>query len=148
MPRKFMVAANQPHKYNILFSDHDTFAYINSIIKKVKLLWVNALEQNAALNKISNSALFVQKMGSEEFKKAAEELKEISYWHEGEYSANIIVITEKPQRVLETKKVFFLKKEDFEKLNQNYLIIMQDLCNQPGALYNYTYPNLLNIDDK
>jgi len=135
MPTKFMVASNQSYKYNILFIDQNMYAEMNPYLKEIKRNWQKTLEQaNFDIVVDKYQEIFDGFSRKEDALRPLQRLQELSYWEEGEYTVTIIITT-RDKKYLEMKKTFLLNKENLDILEQNSIVILHDLCKQPGVTY-------------
>jgi hypothetical protein len=136
MPSKFMIAATQGHQYNILFVDQDKYSDIKPIINIIRQEWELSLRHKGSpAGERDRQALFPDFLKAQKTVELSQRLSKLSYWEEGEYFVNMEVITQGPLRLLQTRRSFFLSQKDTLCLRQNSNVIIADLCNQPGVLY-------------
>lgn len=133
MPTKFIVTSTQAYKYNILFIDEDKYAEIKPFINDIRREWEHWAQSSAS--SLSPKESFESYWRGPQTSQWLEKLKTFFYWEPGEYIINLMILTQRPSRLLEQKRHFVLSQPEINDLRQNANVIIKDLCNQSDVLY-------------
>jgi hypothetical protein len=140
MASKFMVTHQEAYAYNILFSDQDRYARLGPIFSMVKNGWNEFITRHFKLGKTLDIPSLYQSYLKEGMIRAAiSKIQELSYWRTGAYHMKLKISTSSYKQ--ETQKTFTLTDEDVQKLRDNILLIIADLCKQPGIVYQSAMPH-------
>jgi len=144
MASRFMVSPAEAYHFNILFSDHDSYARMNAVINLIKNEWNTLAAFHRGKNPQANlSDLFPEFLQKPHIAQANEQLQTVSIWEPGEYAMTVHVITENPQQVFTSSQKFALSKPDVETLRTNVPAILADICGRTAVEYKFVTAALL-----
>src|SRR5215217_1191950 len=159
LPASFMINPSQPHSYNILFSDPEIRAIIQTVLIPLKEKWANYLislaktkgvlarpsdRQQAELMKIAHEA-FTDFASDGAYSEALMSLKALIPWQVGHYAVTIRIETAEPTRVYRKSWYFQLTEADQNNLKLNAEKTLQEVCLETTVPYYFAYPKYLQV---
>ena len=145
LPSGFIVTPTQPHRYNILFSDHIQFSEMAPLIRQIEEIWGEQVRIALSSSPVPNYVtLFntLSRSGRQEIISFHTNIQRLCYWERGNYSIQIRIRTAHQRRDFIFNRRFSLSEQDAERLRLNAISILAGLCWQPNISYNFAYPAL------
>jgi hypothetical protein len=137
-PAGFLVTTNQPQRFNVFFSDHDTRGEVEQALQEAQQGWQEKFVANPPTNDEERAALY------EEYKHEAPHfntharLTRLSYWTAGRYRLLLYVITNRPDRQYERQWSFELTEGDEQSLRLNAIPLLMTACGfSDGLVFNF-----------
>jgi hypothetical protein len=150
----FLVRLEQPHRFNIFFSDQETRAEIEPALLAAKDAWQGlAYDRRAELMRAVQEEnvpvqVAVENLYNQEFlalppnRQAYDVLSRKNYWEAGRYELTLHIETASPAREFKKRWSFALTDADFERLRLNSVTTIRELCIGMGqAQYFFAYPS-------
>lgn len=138
MASKFMVYPQNPHQYNILFSDQKGYASIKPTLLEIKRQWSfhNELIKNNPAHAPSGS-IFADFLKAPVTQELLGDLRAACYWRAGEYLLNILVNTRNPNQIFRVQRKFYVNDDEIQLLERNSSNIVADLCKISNVEYHF-----------
>jgi len=153
LPAAFNVSPDQPHRFNIVFSDIKTSSELEGALVRVNQAWRQYLtakhdEITAALVTPGVTAdslaahLFESDFSrnSQEYHQAWDILSRKNYWEAGTYRLRFEVKTSGPDKEFVAQWRFSLSDQDFENLRLNAVATLREIC-LGQSQYIFAYPD-------
>jgi hypothetical protein len=150
LPSSFNVSLEQPHRYNIFFSDrkvqNELTPFLNSTSEEWNKFITSKIVLTASPNTILTPRGLIERKDFDEFTRsnnsfhdAWDQLQRKNYWEEGEYQVTMAISAPSfPKEFAETWK-FTLSKQQSENLRLNSVVTLNELCLVDSGGYNFIY---------
>ena len=157
LPASFMINPSQPHPYNILFSDPEIRANIQTVLTPLKEQWTSYLVSSAKIKAVlarpsdrqqaelmkSANEIFKNFVSDKAYSEALTRLNSLVPWQPGNYAVTLLIRTAEPTRVYRKTWYFQLTEADQTNLRLNAEKTLQELCLETTVPYYFAYPKYL-----
>jgi hypothetical protein len=150
----FVAPSTSPYHFNIIFLDRDLIDEARPLADKLRERWNEFLKAKGQLADVDTAANVdlvkarieqIKPHAYQDFAKTSEHvntytaLQQMFYWHPGQYSLQLKIVTVHPDNKFIKKWAFRLTEDDSKLIKLNLMNVLQEICGVTQFPYNFAY---------